>query len=128
MAASLLTAVGVLCILLAAIGVYSVMSYAVSQRAQEFGVRMALGASRLAVLRMVARESLRLTIPGLLVGVAIALAAFRLFRSMLVGVTATDPLTFAAAAAFLVAMMLMASLLPSRRAMTVDPMTALHCQ
>lgn len=127
-AASLLTAVGVLCLLLAAIGLYSVMSYAVSQRTQEFGVRVALGASRFALVRMVTRESLQLTIPGLLAGIAIALAAFRLFGSMLVGVTATDPLTFAASAVFLISVTLVASLLPARRAMSVDPMTALHCQ
>jgi predicted permease len=127
-AASLLTAVGVLCLLLAAIGLYSVLSYAVSQRTQEFGVRMALGASRMAVVRMVTRESLLLTIPGLLVGVAIALAGFRLIGSMLVGVKATDPMTFATSAAFLIAVTLVASVLPAQRAMRVDPMTALHCQ
>lgn len=127
-AASLLTAVGVLCLLLAAIGLYSVMSYAVSQRTQEFGVRVALGASRLTLVRMVTRESLQLTIPGLLVGIAVAFAAFRLVRGMLVGVTATDPLTFAASAVFLIAVTLVSGLLPARRAMSVDPMTALHCQ
>lgn len=127
-AASLLAAVGGLCLLLAAIRLYGVMSYAVSQRTQEFGVRMALGASRLAVVRIVTRESLLLSIPGLLVGVAIALAALRLFSGMLVGVTATDPMTFATSAAFLVAVTLVASLLPARRAMRVDPMTALHHQ
>lgn len=125
---SLLTAVGVLCLLLAAMGLYSVMSYTVSQRTQEFGVRVALGASRFALVRMVTRESLQLTVPGLLVGIAVALAGFRLFNGMLVGVTATDPLTFAASAVFLIAVTLVAGLLPARRAMSVDPMTALHCQ
>lgn len=127
-AASLLTAVGVLCLVLAAIGLYSVMSYAVSQRTQEFGVRMALGASRLAMVSMVTRESLFLTVPGMLVGIVMALASFRFFNNMLVGVTASDPLTFAASALFLLAVTLLASFLPATRAMRVNPTTALHCQ
>jgi len=127
-AASLLTAVGVLCVLLAAIGLYSVMSYAVSQRTQEFGIRMALGASHFNVLQMVARESLLLTIPGLLVGIAAALAAFRVFSGMLVGVSSNDPLTLGGSALFLSGVTLLASYLPARRAVRIDPMTALRCQ
>jgi len=127
-AASLLAVVGALCLLLAAVGLYSVMNYAVTQRTQEFGVRMALGASRPAVVRMVTRESLLLTLPGLIVGITVALAAIRLFSGMLVGVTASDPLTFAGAALFLVAVALVASYLPAKRAMRIDPMTALHYQ
>jgi hypothetical protein len=127
-AASLLTAVGVLCLLLAAIGLYSVMSYAVSQRTQEFGIRMALGAGRFNIVQMVTRESLLLTVPGLLVGIVAALVAFRVFSGMLVGVSATDPLTFGGAAVFLVAVTLLASYLPTRRAMRIDPMAALRCQ
>jgi predicted lysophospholipase L1 biosynthesis ABC-type transport system permease subunit len=127
-AASLLTVLGALCLVLAAVGLYSVMSYAISQRTQEFGVRMALGASRYQVVRMVARESLLLTLPGLLAGIAVAIVAFRLFSSMLVGVSAADPLTLAGSALFLVAVALLASCLPARRAMRIDPMTALRCQ
>ena len=127
-AASLLTAIGALCVLLAAIGLYSVMSYAVSQRTQEFGIRMALGASHFNVLHMVTRESLFLTIPGLLVGIAAALAAFRVFSGMLVGVSPNDPLTLGGSALFLVAVTLLASYLPARRAVRIDPMTALRCQ
>jgi predicted permease len=127
-AANLLAVVGALCLLLAAVGLYSVMNYAVSQRTQEFGVRMALGASRPAVMRMVTRESLLLTLPGLFVGITAALAGIRVFSGMLVGVTASDPLTFAGAALFLIAVALLASYLPARRAMRIDPMTALHCQ
>jgi putative ABC transport system permease protein len=127
-AASLLTAVGVLCVLLAAIGLYSVMSYAVSQRTQEFGIRMALGASHFNVLQMVTRESLLLTIPGLLVGIAAALAAFRVFSGMLVGVSPNDPLTLGGSALFLLTVTLLASYLPARRAVRIDPMTALRCQ
>jgi predicted permease len=127
-AASLLTVVGILCLLLAAIGLYSVMSYAVTQRTQEFGIRMALGASPFSVVRMVARESLLLTIPGLLLGFAAALAAFRVFGGMLVGVSPTDPLTFGGSALFLMAVILLAGYLPARRAVRVDPMIALRCQ
>jgi predicted permease len=127
-AASLLAAIAGLCLLLAAIGLYSVMSYAVSQRTQEFGVRMALGASRSKVVWVVTRESLVLTVPGLLLGIAVALLAFRLFSGMLVGVSASDPFTLAASALFLTAVILLASYLPARRAMHIDPMVALRCQ
>jgi predicted permease len=127
-AASLLTVIGALCLVLAAIGLYSVMSYAVSQRTQEFGVRMALGASRLKVVRLVTRESLFLTIPGLCVGLLVALVVFRFFSAMLVGVSPTDPYTIAASALFLLVVTLLASYLPARRAMQIDPMVALRCQ
>ena len=127
-AAILLTAVGVLCVLLAAIGLYSVMSYAVSQRIQEFGIRMALGASPLQVVQMVASQSLWLTIPGLLMGSVAALAAFRVFSAMLVGVSPYDPLTLGGSALFLVAVTLLASYLPASRAVRIDPMAALRCQ
>jgi predicted permease len=127
-AATLLTVVGVVCLLLAAVGLYSVISYAVSQRTQEFGIRMALGASPRDVARMVAAESLRLAVPGLLVGTAAALAAARAVGGMLVGVRAADPLTFGATALFLLAVTLLASYWPARRAVAVDPMTAVRCQ
>jgi putative ABC transport system permease protein len=127
-AAILLTATATLCLLLAAIGLYSVMSYAISQRTQEIGVRMALGASHFKVLQMVSRESVLLTLPGLLLGIAAALVALRFFRSMLVGVSPTDPLTFVGAALFLIGVALLASYLPARRALRIDPMIALRCQ
>lgn len=127
-AASLLTAIGVLCLLLAAIGLYSVMSYAVSQRTQEFGIRMALGASPFKVFRMVTLQSLVLALPGLLVGIACALVGLRFFSAMLVGVSPTDPLTFLVAALVLLVVALLASYLPARRALQVDPLAALHCQ
>lgn len=127
-AATLLTATATLCLFLAAIGLYSVMSYAISQRTQEIGVRMALGASRCKVVQMVTRESVLLTLPGLLLGIVGAVAALRFFRSMLVGVSPTDPLTFAAAAVFLIAVAMVASYLPARRALRIDPMIALRCQ
>jgi len=127
-AARLLTAMAIHCLLLAAIGLYSVISYAVSQRTQEFGIRMALGASRLNVLLMVTRQSLVLAIPGLLVGIACALISFRFLSGMLIGVSTADPLTFLVAALVLLAITLFASYLPARRAVQVDPMTALRCQ
>jgi predicted permease len=127
-AASLLTAIGGLSLLLAAIGLYSVLSYAVSQRTQEFGVRMALGASRFKVVGLVTRESLLLTIPGLCVGFIVAVVAFGFFSGMLVGVSPADPFTLAASALFLIAVTLLASYLPARRAMQIDPMVALRCQ
>jgi ABC-type antimicrobial peptide transport system permease subunit len=127
-AASLLTVVAALCVLLAAIGLYSVVSYAVSQRTQEFGIRMAMGATPVNLVRMVAQQTLLLVIPGLLVGIAAALAAFRLFSAMLVGVSPTDPVSIGSSAVFLVAIALLASCLPARRAARIDPMTALRYQ
>ena len=127
-AATLLTATATLCLLLAAVGLYSVMSYAISQRTQEIGVRMALGASHFKVLQMVTRESVLLTLPGLVLGIGAALVALRFFRGMLVGVSPTDPLTFVGASLFLVAVALLASYLPARRALQIDPMIALRCQ
>jgi predicted permease len=127
-AAILVSATASLCLILAAIGLYSVMSYAISQRTQEFGVRIALGASRFRVMQLVTRESVLLTLPGLLLGIAVALAALRLFRSMLVGVSPTDPLTFAGAALFLIAIAMLASYFPARRALRIDPILALRCQ
>jgi predicted permease len=127
-AATLLTATATLCLLLAAVGLYSVMSYAISQRMQEIGVRMALGASHLRVLHMVTRESLLLTLPGLMLGIVAAVVALQFFRSMLVGVSPTDPLTFVGASVFLIAVALLASYIPARRALQIDPMIALRCQ
>ncbi|HWQ54132.1 MAG TPA: ABC transporter permease [Bryobacteraceae bacterium] len=125
-AASLLGVVAGISILLGAIGLYSVMSYAVSQRTQEMGIRIALGAQRGDVLRLVLREGLRLTLPGLLAGGLMAFGAARLVGAMLVDVSPSDPLTFAAAAAFLVAVAALASYLPALRAMRVDPVVALR--
>jgi len=81
-AAILVSATATLCLLFAAIGLYSVMSYAISQRTQEFGVRIALGASRFKVVELVTRESVLLTLPGLALGIAVALVALRFFPSM----------------------------------------------
>ena len=131
-AASLLSVVGVVCLALAAIGLYCVMSYAVSQRTQELGIRMALGANPNKVLGLVIREGLRLTVPGLVAGIAAALAAAlaasRLVSGMLFEVSVVDPSTFAASAAFLGLVAAIASFLPAVRATRVDPIRALRCQ
>lgn len=125
-AASLLTVVSGISLLLAAVGLYSVMSYAVSQRTQEMGIRMALGAQPGDVLRMVLREGLRLTVPGLVAGCLLALAAARAVGGMLVKVSPGDPLTFAAAAVFLALVAALACYLPALRATRVDPVVALR--
>jgi len=127
-AARLLSVVGVACLLLAAIGLYSVMSYSVSRRTKELGIRMALGAQPGAVRWLVVREGLILTLPGMLAGLATALAASRLISGMLVRVDASDPLTFVASALFLGLVAALASYLPALRASRVHPMAALRCE
>jgi predicted permease len=125
-AASLLGVVSGISLLLAAIGLYSVMSYAVSQRTHEVGIRMALGATPGAVFGLVLREGLRLTVPGLVAGSLVALEAARVISGMLVNVSPSDPLAFASAAAFLGLVAALASYLPARRATRVDPVVALR--
>ena len=127
-AASMMGVVGGISLILAAIGLFSVMSYAVSQRTQEMGIRMALGAKPGDVFGLVLREGFRLTIPGLLAGGLIALAAARVVGGMLVNVGASDPLTFACAAVFLGLVAAVASYLPARRATHVDPVVALRSE
>jgi putative ABC transport system permease protein len=113
-------------VLLAAIGIYGVMSYAVAERTHELGVRIALGADRASVLRLVLGESIALAAIGIAVGLAGAFAAARLIQSLLFGVTATDAVTFVAISALLAVTALVASYVPARRAMRVDPMIALR--
>jgi hypothetical protein len=127
-AASLLGVAGAVCLLLAAIGLYSVMSYTISQRSRELGIRIALGARPGNVRWMVLREALRMTLPGLAAGFAAAVLAGRLVSGMLVAVSAADPAAFGAAAFFVLAVALAASYLPARRATRVDPMQALNCE
>ncbi len=127
-AATMLSVLGALAVLLAALGLYSVMAYAVSQRTREMGIRMAMGASSGDVLRMVVRQALAMTGVGLVAGLIAAVAGARLISSLLVNVGATDPATFAGAAALLAAVSVLASYLPARRATKVDPMTALRCE
>ena len=127
-AATLLTVIGAISLLLAAVGLYSVMAYAVSQRTNEIGIRLALGAQPRDVLAMVVRQGMILTAAGLTVGLAAALAATRLVSGLLVNVSATDPLVMVLAALFLGLTALLASYLPALRATKVDPITALRCQ
>jgi putative ABC transport system permease protein len=113
-------------LLLAAIGIYGVMAYAVAERTHELGLRIALGAERRDVIRLVLGEAFMLAAAGVAVGVAGALATTRLIHSLLFGVTATDATTFAGISALLFATALVASWIPTRRALRVDPMIALR--
>ncbi|MBI4486570.1 MAG: ABC transporter permease [Acidobacteria bacterium] len=115
---------GVIALALASIGVYGVLSYAVSQRTQEIGVRMALGASRQDVFMLILAHGGRLAAIGIVCGVIGAAAVTRVVTSLLYNVTATDPLSFAGTAAFLALIALLASYVPARRATIVDPMVA----
>jgi len=108
------------------VGLYGVLSYAVAQRTAEIGLRMALGAGPSTVVRAVVRGALALACVGLAVGIIGALALTRLVESFLFGVSATDPMTFVAAAALLLLVTGVAAYLPARRAATVDPMAALR--
>lgn len=115
-----------LAMILAVIGIYSVLSYQVSQHTREIGIRMALGARRWHVLRLILREGLTLTIIGVVVGVAGAFALTRLLASLLFGVTASDPLTYVMVSLLLIVVALLACILPARRATKVDPLVALR--
>ena len=115
-------------LLLAAIGLYGVISYSVAQRTRELGIRMALGAQRTDVLKLVVREGMTLVALGVAMGLAASIGLTRLISSLLFGVSATDPLTFAALAFALGAIALLACLLPARRASLIDPMIALRAE
>ena len=117
---------GALALLLACIGLFGLMSYSVSRRTNEIGIRMALGAERLHVLRIVMGESMLLVGIGIALGVAVALAAGRLVASFLFGVETTDAVSMVTAVVVMTAVAAIAGYLPARRASAVDPMVALH--
>ena len=117
---------GAAALFLAGIGVYGVLSFSVSQRTQEMGVRVALGAQRSDVLRLVVRQGITLALLGVVLGVIGALGVTRLIGSLLYGVTPSDPISFVGVAAFLTVIAFVASYLPARRATNVDPIVALR--
>jgi putative ABC transport system permease protein len=117
---------GLIALVLSAVGIFGVISYSVSRRTHELGIRMALGATPAAILKMVLREGGRLAVAGVAVGLVAALILTRFLRTMLFEIKPVDPLTFAAVAILLALVALAAGYIPARRAMRVDPMVALR--
>jgi ABC-type antimicrobial peptide transport system permease subunit len=117
---------GAMALALGIIGIYGVMSYSVSQRQREIGIRLALGAKSGDVLQMVLRQGTKLALMGVVIGIVAALALTRLMTNLLFGVSAHDPLTFVAVAALLILVASLACYIPARRATLVDPIIALR--
>jgi len=124
--ATLGTLFGLLALLLASIGLYGVLAYAVTQRTREIGIRIALGAPTRQVLRLILHQGMRWVLAGIVAGLAGALALTRFLSSLLFGVSALDPATFAGVTLLLGLVALLACWLPARRAAKVDPMEALR--
>ena len=125
-AAGMASTFGMLALVLATLGLYSVMSYSVSQRTHEIGIRMALGAQIRDVLRLIVSQGMRVVLIGMALGLTGALALTHVLASLLLGVGATDPLTFTGVAILLVVIALLACYFPARRATRADPLTALR--
>lgn len=126
MSMALMVSFGGLALLMAGVGIYGVLSYSVSQRTREIGIRMALGASQAEILRFIMRQGVILSLAGVLVGLMAALASMRLIRSLLFGVSATDLATYILVPAVLLTVALAATFIPARRATRVDPLNALR--
>ncbi|MDP9323694.1 MAG: FtsX-like permease family protein, partial [Acidobacteriota bacterium] len=124
----LLGAFALMAVILAAVGVYGLISYSVAQRTREIGIRMALGAQARQVMLPVLREGLRLALAGIAIGLAGSVAMSRVLNDFLFGIDATDPLTYGVVALLLLAVAVLASYIPSRRALRVDPITALRAE
>ena len=126
MAATLALAFGVVALLLSAVGLYSVMAYIVSQRTREVGIRMALGARRADVMRLITSEGMKLAAIGVVIGFVLSLALARVLSSVLIGVSAYDVTTFVLVPLLLAVVAFVACLVPARKATKVDPLVALR--
>jgi putative ABC transport system permease protein len=124
--AAMMAVLGVIALVLASVGVFGVMSYAVSERAHEIGIRMSLGAQTADILRMVLRSGMTLTVLGLMIGLPIAFALARALAALLFGVEAADPFSFIGLPLLLAAVAALACYLPARRAARLDPLKALR--
>jgi putative ABC transport system permease protein len=125
---TLVTIFGLLALLLAVIGLYGVLSYTVTQRTRELGIRLALGAQRSDILKLILRQGMLLVSIGVGLGLLLALALTRVLTGFLAGLGATDPLTFGLVAVMLLVVAMLACYLPARRAMKTDPIIALRCE
>ena len=126
--AQLMASFAVLAMLLAAIGIYGVLAYSIGQRTREIGIRLALGARGTEVVRMIVWQGMRLILTGAAVGIVSAFAFSRLLARLLYGVRTTDPLVFSVVTAMLIGVALLATYLPARRAIAIDPILALRSE
>jgi ABC-type antimicrobial peptide transport system permease subunit len=124
----LLAAFAALAVAMSCVGIFGVTSYLIGERTREIGVRMALGARRGDVLRLVVGQGARMVFLGVLIGIAASLALTRLMSNQLYGVSASDPITFIGVAVLLLIVAVFACYIPARRATTIDPIIALRCE